>query len=203
MVVNSQPDMVVAGEAGSAKEAFEILTHTLVDIVLMDVRMPEMDGIEAAAQILAQADARGKVAPRIVMLTTYDLDEYLLNAIRAGASGFLLKNAHPEALLEAIRTVYTGDSVIAPSATKRLLEHVATHSLPVTDSRLETLSEREREVLVWIANGYSNQEIANELYLSETTVKTHVHHILTKLNIRDRVQAVIFAYESGLIQAGS
>jgi DNA-binding NarL/FixJ family response regulator len=139
------------------------------------------------------------------MLTTYDLDEYLLSAIRAGASGFLLKNTPPEALLEAIRTVHTGDSVIAPSATRRLIEHVATgQTLPVEpDPLIDDLSEREREVLVLIARGCSNQEISAELYLGETTVKTHVRHILAKLGVRDRVQAVVYAYESGLVRPGN
>jgi DNA-binding NarL/FixJ family response regulator len=202
MVLDAQDDMRVVGQAGNGAEAVRLAADTRCDIILMDVRMPRMDGIEATKRILAHCDAGGWAAPRIVMLTTYDVDEYLLQAIRAGASGFLLKNSEPEALLDAVRTIHTGDSVIAPSATKRLIEHVATGaSAPVErDPRLDTLSDREREVLELIASGQSNQEISTTLYLSEATVKTHVRRILSKLDVRDRVQAVVFAYESGLAQ---
>ncbi|MDR1790497.1 MAG: response regulator transcription factor [Propionibacteriaceae bacterium] len=202
MVINSQPDLEVVGQAGDGEAAVKLLAQLspTADVVLMDVRMPQLDGIEATRRILAWADALGKPAPKIVMLTTYDLDEYLLSAIKAGASGFLLKNAPPQSLLEAIRTVHSGDSVIAPSATKRLLEHVAAGRAIETapDPALAELSERETEVLRLIAKGYSNQEISAALYLGETTVKTHVRHILTKLGVRDRVQAVVFAFEHGL-----
>ena len=179
------------------------MAATDCDVVLMDVRMPVLAGLAATRQILdSSADAE---APRIVMLTTYDLDEYLLAAIKAGASGFLLKNAPPADLLAAIRTVQVGDAVIAPSATRRLLARVATGAtIPQTeDPRLATLTEREREVLELIARGMSNAEISGALYLSETTVKTHVRRVLAKLGVRDRVQAVVMAYESGLARPGT
>ncbi len=198
MVIAAQADMVVAGQAQDGHDAVTLLAHIPADVVLMDVRMPHLDGIEATRQILTDADATGRAAPKIVMLTTYDVDEYLLTAIQAGASGFLLKNAPPEDLLAAIRTVHSGDAVIAPSATRRLLDHVANGAPTAPDPRLECLTERETEVLELIAQGLSNAEISARLYLSETTVKTHVRHLLAKLRLRDRVQAVVFAYESGL-----
>jgi DNA-binding NarL/FixJ family response regulator len=200
MVVDAQPDMAVTGQATDGLAAIELLAGLEADVVLMDVRMPKLDGIEATRRILDAADASGRVAPKVVMLTTYDLDEYLLTAIRAGASGFLLKNAPPADLLAAIRTVHVGDAVIAPSATRRLLDHVAAGGIvpEAEDPRLECLTEREREVLGLIAQGLSNAEIGTTLFLSETTVKTHVRHILTKLGVRDRVQAVVVAYETGL-----
>lgn len=202
MVIAAQTDMVVAGQAGDGAEAVAVVARTPADVVLMDVRMPVLDGIEATRQILTDADVAGRAAPKIVMLTTYDVDEYLLTAIQAGASGFLLKNAPPEDLLAAIRTVHSGDAVIAPSATRRLLGHVANGGPTVPDPRLECLTERETEVLELIAQGLSNAEISARLYLSETTVKTHVRHLLAKLRLRDRVQAVVFAYESGLVRPG-
>jgi DNA-binding NarL/FixJ family response regulator len=208
MVIDSQPDMAVVGQAGNGREAIELAGRVPCDLVLMDVRMPGMDGLEATRRILAASDAAGaEVAPRVVMLTTYDLDEYLLAAIKAGASGFLLKNAPPADLLAAIRTVHTGDAVIAPSATRRLLAHVAANPASaepaVDDPRLATLTEREREVLELIARGLSNAEISAALFLSETTVKTHVRRVLAKLGVRDRVQAVVVAYESGVARSGS
>ncbi len=208
MVIDAQPDMTVAGQAGSGAEAIALVAATPCDIVLMDVRMPGMDGLEATRRILEAADAGGAASPpRLVMLTTYDLDEYLLSAISAGASGFLLKNAPPADLLAAIRTVHTGDAVIAPSATRRLLAHVAANpSAPgpdPVDPRLAALTDREREVLELIARGLSNAEISSSLYLSETTVKTHVRRVLAKLGVRDRVQAVVVAYESGLARGGA
>lgn len=200
MVIDAQADMTVVGHASDGRAAVDLLAILDADVVLMDVRMPELDGIEATRRIVAAADASGRTAPKIVMLTTYDLDEYLLTAIQAGASGFLLKNAPPADLLAAIRTVHVGDAVIAPSATRRLLDHVVAGGLvPVAeDRRLECLTDREREVLGLIAQGLSNAEIGATLFLSETTVKTHVRHILTKLGVRDRVQAVVAAYETGL-----
>ncbi len=201
MVIDSQADMTVAWQAGDGNEAIR-LARTPTEIILMDVRMPGIDGIETTGRILERCDA-----PRVIMLTTYDVDEYLLSAIRAGASGFLLKNAPPADLLAAVRTVHSGDAVIAPSSTKRLLEHVATGVTPRStgdpDERLSGLTEREREILQLIARGLSNAELSAELYLSETTVKTHVRHILAKLGVRDRVQAVVVAYETGLAQAGN
>ncbi|MDR1767585.1 MAG: response regulator transcription factor [Propionibacteriaceae bacterium] len=199
MVIDAQPDMAVVGQADNGLNAVKLLSRVPADVALMDVRMPELDGIEATRRILGAGPGRLK----IIMLTTYDLDEYLLRAIKAGASGFLLKNAPPEDLLGAIRTVHTGDAVVAPSATKRLLSHLATGRpfAQPPDPRLSQLTERERQVLELIAQGMSNAEISAKLYLSETTVKTHVRHLLTKLEVRDRVQAVVYAYESGL--AGS
>ncbi len=204
MVIGAQPDMTVVGEASGGREAVDLVGRTPCDVVLMDVRMPGMDGLEATRLILADADARGaEGGPRVVMLTTYDVDEYLVAAIKAGASGFLLKNAPPADLLAGIRTVHTGDAVIAPSATKRLLARVATAPAdPASDPRVAALSEREREVLVLIARGASNGEIGAQLFLAEATVKTHVRHILSKLRVRDRVQAVVVAYESGLARPG-
>lgn len=202
MVVKAQADMDVVAEAASGTEALAALARVTADVVLMDVRMPVMDGLEATARIVAMGEGTDAPTPRVVMLTTYDLDEYLLTAIRAGASGFLLKNTPPEELLTAIRTVHTGDAVIAPSATKRLLDHVATAPVNQDDPRLELLTEREHEVLSLIAGGASNSEISATLFLSETTVKTHVRHILAKLEARDRVQLVVLAYESGIVRPG-
>jgi DNA-binding NarL/FixJ family response regulator len=155
--------------------------------------MPELDGVQATRQLLA----RSEDGPKVIVLTTFDLDEYVFAAIRAGASGFLLKDARPEELLGAIRSVASGDAVVAPSATRRLLDHVA-GALPVPDSRIERLTPREREVLEEIAKGRSNAEIAAELFMAEATVKTHVGRLLSKLEQRDRVQLVVFAYESGI-----
>jgi DNA-binding NarL/FixJ family response regulator len=205
MVIDAQDDMTVVGQAGNGSDAVALVGRTACDVVLMDVRMPGMDGLEATRQILAAADQAGPdQPPRVIMLTTYDLDEYLLTAIKSGASGFLLKNAPPADLLGGIRTVHTGDAVIAPSATRRLLAHVAVgpDAREPEDPRLGILTEREREVLELIARGQSNAEISASLFLSETTVKTHVRHVLAKLGVRDRVQAVVAAYESGLARPG-
>jgi DNA-binding NarL/FixJ family response regulator len=203
MVIDSQDDLEVVVQAADGAEAVETLRGRFVDVVLMDVRMPRMDGIEATRQILAQAPAGRE--PRIVVLTTFDLDDYVLAAIRAGASGFLLKDAQPEELLRAIRTVQQGDAVIAPSATKRLLTQMVQQSPPTPkdDSSLAQLTEREREVLVLMAKGLSNQEIGAELFVAEATVKTHVGRVLAKLGARDRVHAVILAFETGLVAPGS
>lgn len=202
MVVNSQEDMTVVGEAGDGGEAIEKLTVTRADVVLMDVRMPRMDGVEATRHVRALPDP----TPRVVVLTTFDLDEYVFSAIKAGASGFLLKDAPPENLLSAIRSVHSGDSVVAPSTTRRLLERFSPFlpdQQPAVDDRIGSLTEREREVLLEVARGLSNSEIAAKLYLSEATVKTHVGRILAKLSLRDRVQLVVFAYETGLVRAGT
>jgi DNA-binding NarL/FixJ family response regulator len=206
MLINSQPDLEVVAEAGNGQEALASLATARADVVLMDVRMPGMDGIEATGQLLGRAGSAGaEEGPKVVVLTTFDLDEYALAAIQAGASGFLLKDAPPEELLAAIRTVHRGDAVIAPSTTRRLLDHVAPLLRapgPDTgrhDAAVQTLTPREREVFTLIAQGLSNPEIAAQLYLSEATVKTHVGHILGKLGARDRVQAVVIAYETGIV----
>ena len=203
MVIDSQPDLEVVVEAGDGVEALRRLAQVKTDVVLMDVRMPTLDGLAATARLTA---SEGHV-PRVVVLTTFDLDEYVLAAIRAGASGFLLKDAPPEEMLAAIRTVHAGDAVIAPSSTRRLLEHLVT-ALPSTDTApphpgLAELTDREREVLLLMARGRSNTEIGQDLFVAEATVKTHVGRILAKLGARDRVQAVVTAYESGLVRPGS
>jgi DNA-binding NarL/FixJ family response regulator len=207
MVIDSQPDLEVVVEAGNGVEALRRLALVEVDVVLMDVRMPELDGLATTARLTApDADVPG-AAPRIIVLTTFDLDEYVLSAIKAGASGFLLKDAPPEEMLAAIRTVHAGDAVIAPSSTRRLMEHLVT-ALPELEDRpphpgLTDLTDREREVLLLMARGRSNTEIGQDLFVAEATVKTHVGRILAKLGARDRVQAVVVAYESGLVRPGS
>ena len=204
MLINSQPDLEVVAEAGDGRAALRELAAVRADVVLMDVRMPGMDGIETTTRLLGEGGAADPDRLKVVVLTTFDLDEYALSAIRAGASGFLLKDAPPEELLEAIRTVYRGDAVIAPSTTRRLLEHVAPLLRDPGEqggnaARVRSLTPREREVFTLIARGLSNPEIAAELFLSEATVKTHVGHILAKLEARDRVQAVVIAYETGIV----
>ncbi|GAA1861541.1 response regulator transcription factor [Myceligenerans crystallogenes] len=211
MVIDSQPDLTVVGEAGDGVQALRLLAGTRADVVLMDVRMPHLNGLQATERLLgADGVTPGEDGvPRVVVLTTFDLDEYVLEAIRVGASGFLLKDAPPEELLTAIRTVHRGDAVIAPSSTRRLLEHLVT-ALPANDPQgaeshaaLGRLTGREREVLVLMARGRANQEIAAELFVAEATVKTHVGRVLAKLGARDRVQAVVIAYETGLVRPGS
>ncbi|KAB7246943.1 response regulator transcription factor [Bifidobacterium longum] len=263
MVIGSQPDMEVVGQASDGAQAVALAESLHPDVVLMDVRMPGMDGIEATSRITSLSDAPGDATvsaesaddrpTRVIILTTFDLDEYVMAAINAGASGFLLKDTEPETLLNSIRTVFQGNAIIAPSATKRLIEKMmqdgyAQHgsltgdvarsgavygsavgvsggaagngagsmtgipspagaasdgsntSRPAyTDPELDLLTDREREVLVEIAHGLSNQEIADKLFISLPTVKTHVAHILAKINARDRVQAVVFAYDNGLV----
>ncbi|MFI6514005.1 response regulator [Spirillospora sp. NPDC050679] len=199
MVLDAQPDIEVAGEAGDGAQAVELLRTTQADVVLMDVRMPRMDGIEATGRIVAAG------GPKVIILTTFDLDEYAFAAIKAGAGGFLLKDAGPAQLIEAIRAVHSGDAVVAPSTTRRLLDRFALHLPDDGDRRagaLETLTDREREVLLLVARGLSNAEVAERLYVSEATVKTHMGRILMKLELRDRVQAVVFAYETGLVKSG-
>lgn len=205
MVIDSQPDLTVVAEASGGGQAVAILRHSPADVVLMDVRMPGMDGLTATGQLTA-SDWPGAAQPRVVVLTTFNLDEYVLEAIRVGASGFLLKDAQPEELLAAVRTVHAGDAVIAPASTRRLLDHLVT-ALPETqvaaDGVLDALTAREREVLGLMARGHSNGEIATGLVVVEATVKTHVNRILFKLGARDRVQAVVTAYETGLARPGS
>lgn len=192
MLIASQPDLEVVGEAGNGQEAIDVVRTTRPDVVMMDIRMPVMDGLTATAEILARPDA-----PRVVMLTTFDLDEAAAKAIRQGASGFLLKDADPEFLLAAIRTVHSGSSVIAASATRDLFEHFAEAPKPVPPQYAD-LTDREREIFALAARGLSNAEIASREYLSEATVKTHISRILSKLALRDRVQLVVFAFEHGL-----
>jgi DNA-binding NarL/FixJ family response regulator len=201
MILEAQRDMTVVGEAADGAEAVELTRSLAPDVVLMDVRMPGTDGIEATRRIVGAGSHS-----RVLILTTFDLDEYAFSALRAGASGFLLKDAPPQDLLSAIRAVASGDAVVAPRVTRRLLDAYA-HRLPdagrVPESRtqrLDPLTERELEVLVAVAGGLSNAEIAERLVVSEATVKTHVGRILAKLGLRDRVQAVILAYETGLVQ---
>jgi DNA-binding NarL/FixJ family response regulator len=211
MVLAAQPDMEVVAEAGDGAEALEVLRATKVDVVLMDVRMPRMDGVEATRRICGAEDRRSAPgepagAPRVLILTTFDLDEYAFAALKAGASGFMLKDVPPDELLAAIRAVHSGDAVVAPSTTRRLLDRFTPMLPSAAGSREHTevdkLTEREREVLLLVAQGLSNGEIAAKLVLSEATVKTHVGRILTKLGLRDRVQAVVLAYETGLVRAG-
>ncbi|SOD97590.1 response regulator transcription factor [Blastococcus haudaquaticus] len=201
MIVDAQDDMRVVGEAADGAQALDVVAGTTCDVVLMDVRMPKLDGVAATRELLR----RHPEGPKVVVLTTFDLDEHAFAALRAGAGGFLLKDAPAEDVLAAIRTVHAGDAVIAPSTTRRLLEHVAA-DLPTPlgeDDALAALTERERAVMVEIAHGATNGEIAARLFLAEPTVKTHVGRILAKLGLRDRVHIVIRAYESGLVRRGS
>ncbi|MFE3096068.1 response regulator [Streptomyces sp. NPDC059248] len=203
MLLESQDDMAVVGEAANGTEAVRLTTELHPDVVLMDIRMPGLDGIEATHRIVATGDRT-----RVLILTTFDLDEYAYDALRAGASGFLVKDAYPEELLAGIRAVASGDAVVAPSLTRRLLDTFA-HRLPTTsttagsdpadDSRIAALTEREREILTVVGQGWTNTEIAARLHLAESTVKTHVSRILAKTGARDRVQAVILAYDTKLV----
>ena len=199
MVLDAQPDMEVVGEAGDGLAATRLLRTVAADVAVMDVRMPRLDGIEATRQICQAGDR-----PRVLMLTTFDLDEYAYSALKAGASGFLLKDVPPEELLFGIRAVHSGDAVVAPSTTRRLIDRFAP-LFPAGDGPappdLACLTGREREVLAHVAQGLSNAEIAGRLFVSEATVKTHVGRVLAKLGLRDRVQAVVFAYETGLVKA--
>ncbi|MFI2711108.1 response regulator [Micromonospora sp. NPDC018662] len=201
MVLDSQPDLTVVGEAIDGADALRVLDRVEVDVVVMDLRMPTMDGVEATRRICARSAGD---RPRVLVLTTFDTEADAFAALRAGASGFLLKNVPPEELLAAIRVVAEGDSVVAPSITRRLLDRFAGQlgPDPVADPRLAQLTEREREVLLLVAQGLSNAEIAARVHVAEATVKTHVGRILAKLQLRDRVQAVVLAYESGLVTPG-
>jgi DNA-binding NarL/FixJ family response regulator len=198
-ILEGQPDLTVVGEAGDGLAAVDLAGRRRPDVVLMDIRMPGMDGLEAARRILAS-----EPSPAVLMLTTFDVDEYVYEALRAGASGFLLKDVLPEHLIDAVRVVAGGDALIAPSITKRLIERFAAVAPPATrPAGLDELTPRELEVLGLVARGLSNAEIAEQLVLSADTVKTHVKRVLAKLGLRDRVQAVVLAYESGLVTPGA
>lgn len=199
MVIGSQPDMEIVGQAGNGAEAVQQLADLDADVVIMDVRMPKLDGV-AATKIITE---RSPEKPRVIVLTTFDLDEHAFAALRAGAAGFLLKDTPPDRLLESIRTVHAGDSVIAPSTTKRLIERFVDEvpdPVQGKSSMLAGLTEREREVMLEIANGLSNSEIAAKFFVSEATVKTHVGRILAKTGLRDRVALVVLAYRTGLVR---
>jgi DNA-binding NarL/FixJ family response regulator len=199
LILEVEPDLQVVGEAGDGTAALECCQDLQPDVVLMDVRMPGLDGIDATRQITCDARCENT---RVVMLTTFDMDEYVYEALQAGASGFLLKDVQPELLVAGIRAVHAGESLLAPSVTRRMIEsYLDAPRRPArrAPAELNALTARERETLELLARGLSNAEIATELYVSETTVKTHVARVLTKLGLRDRVQAVIFAYENGLI----
>ena len=199
MILDAQDDLEVVGEAIDGADAVRAFERLHPDVVVMDVRMPTMDGIEATRRITA-LDA----AARVLILTTFDLDEYVYEALRAGASGFLLKDRPPEELVAAVRVVAAGEALLAPSVTRRLIAEFASRPAQTAQSEgLDELTEREREVLVLMAQGASNAEIARRLFVAETTVKTHVGHVLQKLGLRDRAQAVVLAYESGLVRPGS
>jgi DNA-binding NarL/FixJ family response regulator len=199
-ILAAQEDMDIVGEAEHGAQAVEEAIRLHPDVVIMDIRMPRLDGIEATKRLVAQ----GEKAPRVLVLTTFDLDEYVYEALRAGAAGFMLKDAPPRQLAEAVRTVAVGESLLAPAVTKRLIERYI--SRPPSDTarreRFAELTERELEVLQLITRRLSNAEIGARLFLSEATIKTHVTRILTKLGVRDRVQAVVLAYETGLVQPG-
>jgi len=199
MILDAENDIEVTGEASDGVSAIEAARINRPDVILMDVRMPNMDGIEATRRLVNGDD----VDPiRVLILTTFDLDEYVYDALRAGASGFLLKDAPPEELVRAVKVVARGEALIAPSITKRLIDEIAERPPPhgAPPEALESLTQRELEVLQLVARGLSNHEIATELYVSETTVKTHVGRVLMKLGLRDRVQAVVLAYESGVVR---
>lgn len=200
MIIETEPDMSVVGEASDGREAIDLVDRCQPDVVLMDVRMPRMDGLEATAIVTARPDA-----PRVLMLTTFDAQDYVYTALRAGASGFLLKDAPAEQLIEAIKIIHRGDALLAPSVTRMLIAEVARR--PNVDPSasapgLDELTDRELEVMRLLARGRSNAEIAEALFLGEATVKTHVGRVLSKLDLRDRVQAVVVAYESGLVTPG-
>jgi DNA-binding NarL/FixJ family response regulator len=198
LLIEAEPDIEIVGEAADGADALEVVRWRRPDVVLMDVQMPRLDGIEATRAITAGD------GPRVIILTTFDLDEYVFDALRAGASGFLLKNAPADDLVAAIRTVAAGAALLAPQVTRRVIEAFSRRLAPAEAAReLARLSPREREVLLLVARGRSNAEIAAELYIGEATVKTHLSSLFAKLDLRDRVEAVIYAYESGLIEPGA
>jgi len=199
LILSAEPDLDVAGEAGDGSQAVNEAARLRPDVVLMDVRMPGVDGIEATRRL-------GRLTPnppRVLMLTTFDLDQYVYDALRAGASGFLLKDAPAAQLVDAIRVVAAGDGLLSPSVTRRMIAEFARRPLPADEPALADLTGRELEGLKLIARGRSNAEIAKQLYISDATVKTHVKRVLAKLSLRDRVQAVVLAYETGLVQPGT
>jgi DNA-binding NarL/FixJ family response regulator len=198
MILETQADIEVVGEAADGVEAVVATRRLQPEVVLMDIRMPNLDGLQATKQLMAAGSAS-----RVVILTTFDLDEYVYQALTAGASGFLLKNAPPEQLISAVRVVAAGDALLAPSITRRVIQQFARLPAPGGTDALAGLTERERQVLRLIARGLSNAEIAAELFVSDATVKSHVAHVLSKLRLRDRVQAVVLAYESGLVRPGT
>ncbi|HEX5994049.1 MAG TPA: response regulator transcription factor [Jiangellales bacterium] len=201
MVIDSQPDLTVVGEAGDGDAALHALSVTGSDVVLMDVRMPVLDGVEATRRLHARPDP-----PKVIVLTTFDLDEYAFAALKAGASGFLLKDAQPPVLLDAIRAVHAGDAVVAPSTTRRLIERFANHlpdDRPPAAEVWQTLTQREHQIVREVARGRSNAEIAGALFVTEATVKTHIGRILAKVGSRDRLQLVVLAYETGLVRPGA
>ena len=203
MILDAETEIQVVGEATDGRDAIDQARALRPDVVLMDIRMPELDGLEATRRILAAVDGDG--GPKILMLTTFDLDEYVYEALRAGASGFLLKDTPPEQLVAAIHVIAEGDALLSPAVTKRVIGEFVRGGGPKPEAqfpRLEDLTAREQEVLKLIARGLSNAEIAKELFVSETTVKTHVARILMKLGLRDRVQAVVLAYEAGVVSPG-
>lgn len=203
MILESEPGIEIVGEAEDGLQAVSAARDLRPDLVLMDIRMPNLDGLEATRRILAD----GGDGPRVLMLTTFDLDEYVYEALRAGASGFMLKDTPPEQLVAAIHVVTSGEALLSPSITKRVIEEFIQRppsTVPkAVHPRLQELTARELEVLGFMARGLSNAEIAKDLYVSETTVKTHVARVLMKLSLRDRVQAVVFAYENGIVQPGA
>lgn len=200
MIIDAQPDMDVVAEAEDGAQAVKMAGEQKPDVVLMDIRMPGMDGLDATRRLLASPDP-----PRVLILTTFDLNEYVYEAMKSGASGFLLKDVRPEQLAEAVRTVAAGDALLAPAITRRLIEEFVRRPPPGqrAPAELDDLTDRELDVLKLLTKGLSNNEIAQALFVSEATVKTHVTRILTKLDLRDRVQAVVFAYEHGLVQPGN
>lgn len=194
LILDEATDIKVTAEAANGQEAVEMARRVRPDIVLMDIKMPVLSGIDATRSITNNSNG-----PRVVILTTFERDQYIFEALKAGASGFLLKRSTPEQLIEGVRTVAAGDALLSPSVTRRLIESYADNSTEHVDHRIEQLTKREREVLIHMAAGLSNEQLADELFISDNTVKTHIKRILTKLNARDRAQAVVIAYETGLM----